>query len=155
MKQSAHRFIAQYFMDHSHLVLGDRFISAEDGCFKCNFTVDDGNDVVKIVMQYITAENDEDSWVAAGGVIGPMGKISNLYRMLDYLSENMVPSYALAMEKPNMTLILNRSFRIRNLDLHSMYDLTDGLANEIRALRGLGYASSVTKEVFSAGCQHW
>ncbi len=137
MKQSAHRFIAQYFMDHSHLVLGESFISAEDGYFKCNFTVEDGNETVKIIMQYITAESDENSWIAAGGVIGPMGKISNLYRMLEYLSENMVPSYALSIEKPNMTLILNRSFRIRNLDLHSMYDLTDGLAEAIVNLRRL------------------
>ncbi len=135
MRQSAHRFIAQYFMDHSDLMLDESFISAENGYFKCNFTVGYDSDAVKIAMQYITAESEENSWIAAGGIIGPMGQITNLLRILDYLNENMVPSYALSMEKRRRILILNRSFRIRNLDLNSMHDLTYGIAEVVQDIR--------------------
>ncbi len=135
MKQSAHRFIAQYFMDHSDLILGENFISTENGYFKCNFTMGYDDEAVKIAMQYITAESEENSWIAAGGIIGPMGQITNLPRILNYLNENTVPSYALSMEKCGRILILSRSFRIRNLDLNSMHDLTYGVAEAVQNIR--------------------
>ncbi len=150
MRQSAHRFIAQYFMDHSDLMLDESFISAENGYFKCNFTVGYDNDAVKIAMQYITAESEENSWIAAGGIIGPMGQITNLPRILDYLNENMVPSYALSMEKRGRILILNRSFRIRNLELNSMFDLTYGIAKATRNIRSLMLPRNEQKSFITA-----
>ncbi len=124
-------------------MLEETFVSTETGFFKCFFTIGEDKYAVKIILQHISAEKEENSWISAGGIIGPMGQTSNLFRMLEYLNENMIPSYALSMERSKMTLILTRSFRLRNLDLHSMYDLTDRLAKMVLNLRKLMIPLSV------------
>ncbi len=43
--------------------------------------------------------------------------------------------YTILMEEHGSILILSRSFRVRNLDLQSMHELTDGLSDTIHLLR--------------------
>ncbi len=136
MGQSVHQIVARHFMDHSQLELDESFISAENGFFKCSFTVGLDEDAVRISMQYIVSESD-DSWIAASAVIGPMGEVYNLLRMVDHLNSCMVPSYTLSREKRGRILFLSRSFCIDGLNPHRMNELTYGLAGKVRELRRL------------------
>ncbi len=135
MQQSVHRFIAQYFMDHSHLMLERNFVSRETGSFKCFFTIEKNEDPVTMILEYLPVDNEDDSWLSVRGVIGHMGEIQNLCRIAKYFRRQTEALYTLLMEERGSTLILSRSFRVRNLDQKSMFELTDGLANTISLLR--------------------
>ncbi len=137
MQQSAHRFIAQYFMDHSDLMLDESFVSAETGAFKCIFTLETNKDAVKMVLEYLPEENEDNSWITVRGVIGQMGEMQNLCRIAKYFRNQNAALYTVLMEKHGAILILSRSFRVRNLDLNSMYELTYGLARMVVQLRQL------------------
>ncbi len=135
MQQSVHRFIAQYFMDHSHLMLERNFVSRETGSFKCFFTIEKNEDPVKIIMEYLPTEDEDDSWIVVKRVIGYMGEIQNLCRIAKYFRWQTEAIYTVLMEEHGSILILSHSFRMRNLDLKSMHELTNGLANTIHLLR--------------------
>ncbi len=135
MQQSVHRFIAQYFMDHSHLMLERSFVSAQTGSFKCVFTIETNRDAVKMAMQYLPSGDDNNSWIAVRGVIGHMGEVQNFCRIAKYFRRKTAALYTVLMEEHGSILILSRSFRARNLDLKSMFELTDGLAETICLLR--------------------
>ncbi len=137
MQQSVHRFIAQYFMDHSHLMLDRSFASAETGSFKCVFTIEKDEDPVTIIMEYLPYEDEDNSWIVARGVLGHMGEIRNLCRIAQYFRWQTEALYTISMERHGAILILSRSFRARNLDLKSMHELTNGLAYTIHLLRQL------------------
>ncbi len=135
MHQSVHRFIAQYFMDHSHLMLERNFVSAQTGAFKCVFTIETNKDPIKMILEFHPTPDEDNSWITVRGVIGHMGEIQNLCRIAKYFRRQTKALYTVLMEEHGAVLILSRSFRARNLDLKSMFELTDGLADTIYLLR--------------------
>ncbi len=138
MQQNAHRVIMKYLEEHGHIEIDDCCTFMDNGLFKCTFTVGGENkEAVKVIMQYLMGESNKDSWIAACGMIGRMGTISNLFYILEYLNSNSVPSYALTMERHGRVLMLARSFLLENLNRNNMWELTGGIAEKIRILRRL------------------
>jgi hypothetical protein len=108
--------------------------ASDDHQFKCHLNIGEGQNCVRIILQYL-GFSDDDSWIASSGIIGLFNTHSDLIHKLDYLHSNTVPSYALTLDKHSRVISLTRSMRMKNLDWQAMHELTSGLAEMIQNLQ--------------------
>jgi hypothetical protein len=120
-------------MEFSHIEI-DHFETLEAHQFKCHLNIGEGQNCVRIILQYL-GFSDDDSWIASCGVIGLFNTHTDLIHKLDYLHSNTVPSYALTLDKHSRVISLTRSMRMKNLDWQAMHELTTGLAEMIQNLQ--------------------
>ncbi|MBN2643389.1 MAG: hypothetical protein JXR78_17190 [Victivallales bacterium] len=142
MHWSTHSFIMHYLMKFSHIEIDHFEKASDDHQFKCHLNIGEGQDRVRIILQYLGFSED-DSWIASSGIIGLFNTHSDLIHMLDYLHSNTVPSYALTLDKHSRVISLTRSMRMRNLDWQAMHELTSGLAEMIRNLQHIANSESL------------
>jgi hypothetical protein len=121
-------------MEFSHIEIDHFEKASDDHQFKCHLNIGEGQDRVRIILQYL-GFSDDDSWIASSGVIGLFNTHSDLIHKLDYLHSNTVPSYAMTLDKHNRAISLTRSMRMKNLDWQAMHELTFDLAKMIQNLK--------------------
>ena len=133
MNKSTHSFVMHYLMEFSHSEI-DHVETLDAHQFKCHLNIGEGKNRVRIILQYLGFDED-DSWIAASGIIGLFNTHSDLIHMLDYLHSNTVPSYALTLDRHSRVISLTRSMRMKNLDWQAMHELTTDLAEMIQNLK--------------------